>query len=265
MRLDLSLPDGYRVREVDERLYLFDPYGNLLNGPKDPSLIEAYAWRHAWGRIARELNEELADVHAGVRSLHSSRRLRQYMRMLDAVRQMPREVEERSVRRSVVAWGVFATAAAIAAVFLTAPLRTIRAPESTPPPAASRQPAATNVVKHAASTSPAEPRASGSTRVAPTTRAVEMSRGAARATRTGPGRPALAGYTVSFGKFVNRTTADTMMHLIRSKGYVVYVARIGEDFWVVTRPYRMRAQAERLVGALQEIRLPAQLVTTRVI
>jgi len=92
-----------------------------------------------------------------------------------------------------------------------------------------------------------------------------MSRGAARARRTGPHGPALAGYTVSFGKFVNRTAADTMMHLIRSKGYVVYVARIGEDFWVVTRPYRMRAQAERLVGALQEIRLPAQLVTTRVI
>jgi len=74
-----------------------------------------------------------------------------------------------------------------------------------------------------------------------------------------------AGYAVSFGEFVNRTTADTMMHLIRSKGYIVYVARVGEDFRVVTRPYRTRAQAERLANALQEIGLPAQLATTHMI
>jgi len=32
---------------------------------------------------------------------------------------------------------------------------------------------------------------------------------------------------------------------------------------VVTRPYRTRMQAERLVNALQEIGLPAQLTTGR--
>jgi len=53
------------------------------------------------------------------------------------------------------------------------------------------------------------------------------------------------------------------MNLIGSKGYVVSVARIGEDFRVVTRPYRTRAQAERLANSLQEIGLPAQLATVR--
>jgi cell division septation protein DedD len=262
--MELSLPDGYRVREVEGRLYLFDPQGIPLHGPKDPSLIEAYAWRHAWRNIDRELNKEVADLHAGVRPLHSLRRLRQYMRMLDAAAQIPREVEERPARRRIVAWGAFAaSAAAIAAVLLIAPLRTVRVPESTLHPAASRQPATAIIAKHLAPALPAEPRVSGNVRVALTTRAVEMSRGAVRATRTGPRRPTLAKYAVSFGEFFDSANADTMMHFIRSKGYIVYVARIGEDFWVVkTRPYRTRAQAERLANALQEIGLPAQLATT---
>lgn len=265
MRLDMSLPDGYRVREVEGRLHLFDPQGILLPGPKDPSLIEAYAWRHAWRHIARELNEELADVHAGDRSLHSCRRLRQYMRMLDAVRQPSSEVEERPARRPIVAWGVLAASAAvIAAVFLTAPLRTTRAPES-PPPAASDQPGITAVAKREAPASPAGPRASAPERVAPTTRAAGQSGGSTRAVSPRTRGAALGEYAVSFGTFVDRATADTMMHFIRSKGYIVYVARIGEEFSVVTRPYRTRAQAERLASALREIRLPAQLAPSRAI
>ena len=243
---ELSLPDGYRVKVVEGRLYLFDPQGIPLHGPKDSSLIEAYAWRHAWRNIDRELNEELVDLHAGVRPLRSLRRLRQYMRMLDAVTQTPREVEERPVRRGVVVWGAFAaSAAAVAAVLLIAPLRTVRVPENAPHPAASSQPATTISAEHPAPGLPDEPNASGNVRAAPATRAAE--------------------YAVSFGAFVNRATADTMMHLIRSKGYIVYVAEMGEDFLVVTRPYRTRAQAERLANALQEIGLPAQLATTRVI
>ncbi len=243
---ELSLPDGYRVKLVDGRLYLFDPQGIPLHGPKDSSLIEAYAWRHAWRSINRELNEELADLRAGARPLRGLRRLRQYMRMLDAVTQVPGEVEERPVRRRIVAWGAFAaSAAAVAAVLLIAPLRTTQVPESPAHPAASSQPTTMIFAEHPAPGVPAEPSASGNVRVAPTTRA--------------------AAYAVSFGAFVNRTTADTMMHLIRSKGYIVYVARIGEEFSVVTRPYRTRVQAERLANALQEIGLPAQLATTHVI
>jgi len=261
--INLSLPDGYRVRVVEGRLYLFDPRGIPLHGPKDSSLIEAYAWRHTWRHLERELNEELVDLHAGVRPLHRLRRLRQYTRMLDAMAQIPRKVEQRPVRRRMVAWGALvASAAAVAAVLLIAPLRTTRAPERTPHPAASSHPATTIFGKHPAPALPAEPRASGNVRVAPTMHTLEMSRGAVSAPRTGPHRPTLAKYAVSFGEFVDRTTADTMMHLIRSKGYIVYVARIGEDFRVVTRPYRTRAHAERLANALQEIGLPAQLATT---
>lgn len=261
----MSLPDGYRVREVEGRLHLFDPRGILLPGPKDPSLIEAYAWRHAWRHIARELNEELADVHAGARSLNSCRRLRQYMRMLDAVRRPAAEVEERPVRRGIVAWGVLAaSAAAVAAVFFTVTLRSTQVPESPPPPA-SDQPGITAVAKREAPASPAGPRASAPERGAPTTRAAGTSHGSRRAASTQTHRAALGEYAISFGTFVDRATADTMMHFIRSKGYIVYVARIGEEFSVVTRPYRTRAQAERLVSALREIKLPAQLASTRAI
>lgn len=254
--MDRSLPEGYSAREVEGRVYLFDPQGIPLHGPTDSSLIEGYAWRHAWRVIERELNKELTDFHAGVRPLHSLRRLRQYVRMLDAVAlgEMPREVEERPVRRRLVVWGTLAaSAAAVAAVLLITPVRTPRVPERTPHPAVSSQPA---TVEHPAPALPAEHTASGNVRVAPTGRAVEISRGVVRAARTGQH---LTKYAVSFGAFVNRTTADSMMHFIRSKGYIVYVARIGEDFRVVTRPYRSRAQAERLANALQEIGLPAQL------
>ncbi|HKV44490.1 MAG TPA: SPOR domain-containing protein [bacterium] len=251
--LGLSLPIGYRVRAVEGRLYLFDPRGIPLPGPADPSLIEAYAWRHAWRHIERELNKELVELHAGVHPLHRLRRLRQYMRMLDAVAQIPREAQRRPSRRGMVAWGAFAaSAAAAAAVLLITPLRTIRVPENAPHPAASNRPATTILARHPSAAVRAKPGAVGYARVAPTT-------------PTGPRRTTLERYAVTFGEFVNRATADTMMHLIRSKGYIVYVAQIGADFRVVTRPYRTHAQAERLANALQEIGLPAQLMTTRVI
>lgn len=258
VRVHSSLPDGYRVREVEGRTYLFDPQGMLLNGPKDPSLIEAYAWRHAWRQVAQELNEELADVHAGVRSIESSRRLRQYTRMLDAARQLPREMEARRARRRVIAWGSFAAAAAAIAIFLMIPA---------PPPQSSlytetlSQPARTMAEKKAVPASPAGPRVARSQRVEPAARAAQGARKISRPTRQGPRRPAIREYAVSFGRFVDRTTAETMMHAIRSKGYIVHVAHVGEDFLVVTRPYRSRAQAERMVGALQEIQLPAELET----
>jgi cell division septation protein DedD len=254
----LSLPDGYRVREVEGRTYLFDPSGLLLNGPKDPSLIEAYAWRHAWRQVAQELNEELADVHAGVRSLESSRRLRQYLRMLDAARQLPRELEARQARKRVIAWGAFAATAAAIAIFLMIP----NPPQNTSYQETMSQPARTMAEKKAVPASPAEPRVSRSQRVEPAARKVATSRSAGRSTPEGTGRPAIGENAVSFGTFVNRAAAETMMHAIRSKGYIVYVARAGQDFLVVTRPYATRAQAERLVGALQEIQLPAQLAAS---
>jgi cell division septation protein DedD len=246
--MDLSLPHGYRVRVVEGCLHLFDPQGVPLHGPSDSSLIEAHAWRHAWRHIEWEINKELLELHAGVNPVHRLRRLRQYMRMLDAVAQVPRGIEQKPVRRGVVAWATLAaSAAAAAAVLSVTPVRTWWIPQSAPGSTTSTRPTTAIFGKHQAPALPTEPKISKNVRITPTAHR----------------RPALEKYEVTFGKFVNRTTADTMMHFIRSKGYIVYVARIGEDFRVMTRPYRTHAQAERLANALHEIGLPAQLATTR--
>jgi len=245
--MDLSLPHGYHVRAVEGRLHLFDPQGAPLHGPSDPTLIEAYAWRHAWRHIEWEINKELLELHAGIHPVHRLRRLRQYMRMLDAVAQVPSEAERKPIRRGMVAWATLAaSAAAAAAVLSITPVRTWWIPQSAPGSIASIRPATTIFGNHQASALPTEPKISRNVRIA----------------RTARHRPPLEKYAVTFGQFVNRTTADAMMHFIRSKGYIVYVARIGEDFRVVTRPYRTHAQAERLANALQEIGLPARLATT---
>ena len=68
---------------------------------------------------------------------------------------------------------------------------------------------------------------------------------------------AQGGIHVGFGEFANHTAAELRMHLVRRKGYLVYVKRVGDSLQVVTRPYRTWAQAERLASALQEIGLPA--------
>jgi hypothetical protein len=70
----------------------------------------------------------------------------------------------------------------------------------------------------------------------------------------------IAGYVISVGEFANPTMADRMMHLIRSKGYIVDVARRGRVSQVVTRPYRTRQQAEYVVHGLEGLGMPANLM-----
>lgn len=269
MRVDLSLPDGYRAREIQGYLYLFDPQGIPLVGPTDAASVEAYAWRDVWRQIDRELNEELADLRAGIRPLHGLRRLRQYLRMMDAASQAPRDVTaERSARRAAVLWGgavrwgtFAAAAAAIAGVFLIASLNIARVPENQGPLATT----AALLAKRPASAVPAEPRASGDVRIISTTGPVETALARVGAVRAKKHRPAILGYVVSFGEFARDASADSMMHFIRSKGYIVDISPVGEDSRVVSRPYRTRAEAARLVNSLQEIGLPAQLATTHVL
>jgi cell division septation protein DedD len=259
---EMSLPEGYRVRAIRGQLYVFDPQGIPLHGPKDPSLLETYAWRHAWRQIERELNQEVADLHAGVRPLHALRRLRQYLHMLDEAAggmddREQRKARQRAARTRAFAAGALVASAAAAAVLLLLPLgpdgtqermaRLARFPASRPGPAI--------LAKHSAPVSSAKPASERSAGA----RGRRAATGVAASRRTGARRPASARYAVSFGQFVDAATAENMMHEIRRKGYVVYVARIGDDFLVVTAPYRSRAQAERLAGALQEIGLPAQL------
>lgn len=68
------------------------------------------------------------------------------------------------------------------------------------------------------------------------------------------------GYVISVGEFASPTTADRMMHLIRSKGYIVEVARRGRMSQVVTRPYRTRQQAEYMMHGVRDLGLSANLV-----
>ncbi len=63
---------------------------------------------------------------------------------------------------------------------------------------------------------------------------------------------------MSFGEFASHKGAESRMHLIRGKGYLVYLTRDGNLFHVMTRPHRTREQAQRLASALQEIGLPAR-------
>jgi len=71
-------------------------------------------------------------------------------------------------------------------------------------------------------------------------------------------KPFSVAYIVSLGEFSTQEAAETRMRLVRSKGHVVYVARIGDSFHVVSKPYRNREHAEGLASALQEIGLPAR-------
>ncbi len=274
LRKQSPLPEGYRVDEVEGYLRLFSPHGILLQeeaqGPGAEATLEAHAWRDAWEQIERELKEELHALREGIRPLHELRRLRQYMRMLDAMSGAPVGARERPRPSNAVAWlALAASAAAIAVVIVTTPLRVAQSPEA-PQVTTFRPSVARPSVRRLAPTATA-----GSERkLAPPGRAPGSAArpvgislqpvrrvGAARLTA---GQPAIAGYAVGFGEFASRTAAEIRMHLIRGKGYLVYVTRIGDSFQVATRPYRTRARAESLTNALQEIGLPAktQIATT---
>jgi len=70
-------------------------------------------------------------------------------------------------------------------------------------------------------------------------------------------------YVIRVGEFVRPTMADRMMHIIRSKGYIVDVAQRGSVSQVVTRPYRTRKQAGYAVHGLEALGLPATLTAHR--
>jgi hypothetical protein len=87
---------------------------------------------------------------------------------------------------------------------------------------------------------------------------VRLSRAVAASVKT-HWRP-IAAYVIRVGDFANPAVADRMVHFIRSKGYIVNVARHGTVLQVVTSPYRTRRQAECVVHGLESLGLPANLV-----
>jgi cell division septation protein DedD len=255
----VPLPDGYRVEHAEGSLRLFNPEGELLkeepHGPDAAAAVEERAWQDVWRQLELELKEELQDLRAGVRPLHELRRVRQYMRMLDAVRGTAPVEAQQPRRREVVAWlALAASAAAIAAVLWTTPLRLAQEPEQTPQVATSGPGSTTSTVRR---TSPAPETARKPVPVQqPRVRTASRPR-PARVVGEAITEPAVR-WAVGFGEYASHTAAEINMHLIRGKGYIVYVKRMGDSFQVVTRPYRSRAQAERLANALQEIGLPAK-------
>jgi cell division septation protein DedD len=242
------LPEGFRITEADGCLRLFNPHGILLkevaNSPAAAAALEERAWRDIWEHIERDITVELMAFREGSLALHELRRVCQYMRMLDAVRQSPAPaaVRDRSRRSEVAAWlALAASAAALALVILSTPVEVARSPEPSTPLPAFRPEATPRVANRpAAPTAPARLRE----RVQPR--------------RLTIGRPPVEGYVVTFGAFASRTTAEISVRVIRAKGYIVYVTPAGNALEVATRPYRTREQAERLANALQEIGLPAR-------
>ncbi len=266
----LHLPDGYSVNEAEGFLRLFDPQGALLEeAPKGfagTAEIRSRAWLDAWENIERELKDEMRAFRQGTRPLHDMPRMRQYMRMLDAMAKEPAHARERTSRGRLI-WGMaLATAAAAAAIVImaTAPVPIAQAPQEAPETITVTPPATISAPKEPASASVSKPKRKSPVRIA--VRGLASSRViAGRPTRTvgaaggAAGLSAITGYMVGFGEFASRAPAEIQMRFVRAKGYIVYVKQVGDSFQVVTRPYRMRDHAERLANALNEIGLTATI------
>jgi len=274
LRESFALPDGYQVTEAEGSLRLINPQGTLIQeipaGPDAASAIEIRAWQDAWEQVERELREELRELRQGSRPLHELHRLRQYMRMLDATSHAPVEVEQPARRpRLVTALAFAATAAAafFAGVILsTEPVPVAVGPEPVAPaPNIAVRPDVTiPSTKDAAPDSATGRRATDAGRRPRLRRPSIVSRPIkpARVAGGAIGLSAISGYVVGVGEFASRASAETRMHLIRAKGYLVFVAEVGDSFYVVTRTYRTRAQAEIFATALQQIGLPARAQPT---
>ncbi|MGH2404081.1 MAG: hypothetical protein ACRDGN_06385 [bacterium] len=278
----LALPDGYRVSEAEGSLRLFNPQGVLLDevpqGLTAASEIKSRAWLDAWEQIESELKDELRGLREGTRSLHELHRMRQYMRMLDAMAREPVAARERAGRRWVITGMALATAAAAVAVVILAGTPIEITPEIVRNPQEGTEniriapPAtipATKAPSSVAEKSQRKPLRGADLRARLGRRPADGSRSARAIVAAGgaAGLSAITGYAVGFGEFANRAPAEIHMHLVRAKGYIVYVTQVGDSFYVMTRPYRARAHAERLANALNEIGLPTtiQAATRRLI
>jgi cell division protein FtsN len=288
VRTRSPLPEGYSVQETAS-LRLFNAQGKLIKevpgSPAAAALVEEHAWQDAWQTLDHELRNDLRAFREGVQPLEELRRLRQYMRMLDAIERAPQVAQEqeahaRVVRRRAIGGLALAAAAAAFALFvMNTPFDVADDAQPVPAPQAAQTGvprAGTGATRAAPAVAPgavavvpqhvprlAEPKApaaavrQGSVRVGQRPSLVSRPLSARARGIAAAARMPLTGYAVGFGEFATRATAETRMRLIRAKGYLVYVAEVGDSYLVVTRPYRTREQADRLANALQEIGLPA--------
>ncbi|GEM_PF-1896038 len=269
-RRSLCLPEGYRVREINGRLYLFDPDGVPLAGPADAETIDQRAWRDVWRRIDDELREEMAALRDGNRPIHSLTRVRQYLRMVDAISRQqvsePAPAAARPLSHRALRWGVLFASAAAAAAVVAGPQSVDRGPQVqapvTAPPGQARPVLAGRPKVPAAGPPRSAPPVQAPSRRAPA-RAAGTPRPPAHGIARSPQPAPPPGYGVVVAVLPDPAAADRVMHAVRSKGYVVDVVARGGAAQVATPAYRTREQAERVARGLHAIGMPAQVITMR--
>src|SRR3972149_7883914 len=83
------LPPEYRMLWVEGEFRLSDAGGNLLFVlPARPGALadlEKYAWQHAWRQMEKEVRRELQQLRDGTLTIKELRRMRQYLRLLEAL------------------------------------------------------------------------------------------------------------------------------------------------------------------------------------
>jgi hypothetical protein len=70
-------------------------------------------------------------------------------------------------------------------------------------------------------------------------------------------------FAVNFGKFRQRTAAETRARFVRSRGYLVNVARTGRGFHVIGRGHLDKTRAESWASLFREIGFEASVASIR--
>src|SRR5690348_9161319 len=258
-RDELVLPGGYWATEITGGWYLFSPWDVPLAGPVDAAAVQRHAWRDAWRRIDRELNDEDAAFHDGTRSLQDLPKLRQFFHMWDAAATGGPESEERSTaarpshwrQATLVAITVIAALAAAALEIGPGPQRPAVSTMEHKPAA---QVSATLVQQRPLST-PHHAIVAG---VVPS-----VAKAGVAPTKSRAFQPSKAAYVVVVGTFESSSAAEEVKRLVQSKGYVVHVVPQGAVSKVMTAPMRTRTQAEGVARGLEAVGLQAQLMVWR--
>src|SRR3989304_2356086 len=85
----VHLPPEYRMQWVEGEFRLSDAGGNLLFVlPAKPGTLAdlgKYAWQHAWRQMEKEVRRELQQLRDGTLTIKELRRMRQYLRLLEAL------------------------------------------------------------------------------------------------------------------------------------------------------------------------------------
>src|SRR3989304_4877187 len=85
----VHLPPEYRMQWVEVEFRLAYAGGTrLFVLPAKPGTLadlEKYAWQHAWRQMEKEVRRELQQLRDGTLTIKELRRMRQYLRLLEAL------------------------------------------------------------------------------------------------------------------------------------------------------------------------------------